>query len=157
MLCAHAMVDATEMSIVSIRGIFLLAFLIFALLFSSFAIYAINSIQQTSTLVTRTYDRPLMAINFARSALFAFSEMDGALAHIQLATTEAERDRHTSELEQFRKLFQEDLAIAQERSLSLRAIAVIQQISDTERRWSAVRTLDPNGIADLDRWQVNRG
>ena len=130
------------------RGIFLLSFLIFALLFSTYAYYAITSIQRTSTLVTRTYDRPLMAINFARSALFVFSEMDRALARMQLASNKAERARHLAELERFRALSGEDLAIAEERSLSVRAIGVIKQIFALEHRWDTLRTDDP--ASDID-------
>ena len=136
----------------SIRGIFLPSFLIFALLFSTYAYYAITSIQRTSTLVTRTYDRPLMAINFARSALFAFSEMDRALARMQLASNEAERARHLAELERFRALFGEDLAIAEERSLSVRAIGVIKQIFALEHRWDTLRTDDLASDIDAQRW-----
>ena len=136
----------------SIRGIFLLSFLIFAFLFSAFAYYAITSIQRTSTPVTRTYDRPLMAINFARSALFAFSQMDRSLARIQLASNQAERARHLAELERFRVLFAEDLAIAEERSMSVRSIGVIKQISALEHRWDTLRTDVPVSDIDAQRW-----
>ena len=136
----------------SIRGIFLLSFLIFAFLFSAFAYYAITSIQRTSTPVTRTYDRPLMAINFARSALFAFSQMDRSLARIQLASNQAERARHLAELERFRVLFAEDLAIAEERSMSVRSIWVIKQISALEHRWDTLRTYVPVSDIDAQRW-----
>src|SRR5258705_302086 len=78
----------------SIRGRFYLAFLAFSILMAGFGIYAIESIRDTSALVTRTYDKPLMAINFARSAQFEFASMDHELARVSLTSDPEQRQRH---------------------------------------------------------------
>jgi signal transduction histidine kinase/HAMP domain-containing protein len=134
-------------SLRSIRGKLYLAFLSYVLLMGAFGAYAVNSIRDTSGLVTRTYDKPLMAINFARSALYEFSEMDRELLRMAAASGPAERTRHVERIEALHKTFDEDLGIAAERSLSNRSVAVIRDIRRLAAAWHELRGRSaPDGI-----------
>jgi signal transduction histidine kinase/HAMP domain-containing protein len=136
----------------SIRGKLFLAFLVFVVLMGAFGAYALQSIRDASGLVTRTYDKPLMAINFARSALYQFSEMDRELLRMSVATEAAERERHRARIDALHKTFDEDLGIAAERSLSARSVTAIRDIERLTAAWHDLRRrAAPNGI-DSGEW-----
>ena len=143
-------------SLRSIRGKLYLAFLAFVLLMGAFGAYAVSSIRDTSALVTRTYDKPLMAINFARSALYEFSEMDRELLRMAAAVDPADRTRHLERIEALHKTFNEDLGIAAERSLSPRSVSVIRDIRRLAAAWHAERAQSMSeGIAPTEWHRLN--
>ena len=138
----------------SIRGKLYLAFLAFSLFMSAFGLYAINSIRDTSELVTRTYDKPLMAINFARSALYGFGAMDRELVRVSLIEDPKDRELGISRIEELRNTFDDDLKVALERSLSERSVLVILEIFDLMAEWHGQReSAVPDGI-DGGEWAV---
>ncbi len=140
-------------SVRSIRGKLYLAFLGSVLLMSAFGAYAVISIRDTSALVTRTYDKPLMAINFARSALYEFSEMDRELQRLAAAKTPTDQARHLDRIEALHKTFNEDLGIAAQRSLSARSVAVIAEIRRLAADWHRLRAANANAAIDPAEWR----
>ena len=138
----------------SIRGRLYLAFLAFSIFLAAFGVYAIDSIRDTSALVTRTYDKPLMAINFARSAQFGFSLMDHELGRLSLTTDVAERDEHLKKIDALRRNFDDDLRVAEERSLSARSVATIREIRQLAADWHTMReNMLADGL-DVSEWRA---
>jgi signal transduction histidine kinase/HAMP domain-containing protein len=136
----------------SIRGRLYLAFLGFSVFMAAFGIYAIDSIRDTSALVTRTYDKPLMAINFARSAQLEFAQMDHDLRRMSYTPDAEQRARIQKRIETQRRTFHDDLKVAEERSLSARSVATIREISRISEEWHRMREemqLDGLGASDL--------
>jgi len=68
--------------------------------------------------VKNTYDRPLMAINFARSAGQVFSQLEIEALQQSL---ESQSEFKAEEMGSALTRFKEDLAIAKERSIAQRA------------------------------------
>src|SRR6185295_12326643 len=137
----------------SIRGRLYLAFLAFSIFMAAFGIYAIQSIRDTSALVTRTYDKPLMAINFARSAQVGFAAMDQELGRMWLSIDGQVAQTHQKRISELRRSFEEDLKIAGERSLSPRSIATIRDIRDLAAEWHALRERSLQTGIDGDQWR----
>ena len=136
----------------SIRGRILFSFLAVGTLIGGLGTYAIGSIEEAGELTKRTYDRPLMAINFARSALFAFSAMDRALMRAQFAVDPVETTRQLERIDKLRQKLMEDLAIAEQRSLSARAVAVVVEIAGLVEDWNARRLEFFAGGIDAREW-----
>jgi len=136
----------------SIRGRLYLAFLAFSILMASFGVYAIDSIRDTSALVTRTYDKPLMAINFARSAQFEFAAMDHELARLSLTRDPEQRQQHLRRIEDLQRTFDDDLKVAEERSLSQRSVATIRDIRNLTGEWHATRERVLRDGIDTSEW-----
>src|SRR5262245_18149458 len=76
--------------------------------------YGIFVLSAAGRVVEETYDRSLMAISYARSASFDFSQMEAELLRRSL-TQEAPAD-FRSKLDKLAKNFREDLRIVDERS-----------------------------------------
>ena len=123
----------------SIRGNILLAFLAMSALTVALGGYGLLTVSHSGRLVAETYDKPLMAINFARSAMYAFGLMDKHLGLQRSARTPFAVDHHHARIEKADQTLWEDLAVAEERSLSPRASAVIRDISRLVLRWDQLR------------------
>lgn len=100
--------------------------------------------------VAQTYDGPLMAINYARSASLDFAQMDKELLQRGLVP-EAERAAVDRRLAQITKTFFEDLAIANERSLADDERAIIGEIRQLVLRWDDLRRKPAIDTAELAR------
>lgn len=119
----------------SIRSKLLLTFLAFAIFVGAVGAYSLYKLQQTGALVVRTYNKPLMAINFARSAQLAFVSMDRSLGRTRARgglSPPVERLRRFNELY---KLMRDDLGVAKQRSLSPKAVAIADKIFTLAARW----------------------
>ena len=101
---------------VNIRGKILLAFCMFAALTAFIGLYAANSVGESGRLVVETYDKPLMAISYARLALANFMAM-----HLALARPEDVAGVEHKSIDQLAAEVAEDLAVAEERSTSKQA------------------------------------
>jgi len=89
--------------------------------------------------VADTYDGPLMAINFARSASLDFTQMDKELLRRNLVPA-AERDAIDGSIDRLATTFFEDLAVAEERSMSGDERTVIAEIRQLVQMWNTLRT-----------------
>jgi signal transduction histidine kinase len=101
--------------------------------------------------VEETYDGPLQAIDFARAASLVFTEMDKEVLRRHLVAAK-NRPAVDAKIDELGKTFFEDLAVAEERSLSAEARAAIAEIRDRVIGWNELRlaTAEGDGIADLD-------
>ena len=99
-------------------------------------LYAINSVGESGRLVVETYDKPLMAISYARLALSNFMAMNLALAE-PVDTAEVE---HKS-IDQLADEVAEDLAVAEERSTSKQAADVAHLTAIAVGNWRGLLTV----------------
>ena len=102
----------------TIRGSVLVAFLATALMTACVAFYGIASIRHAGELVRKTYDQSLMSINYARAAQADFEGMRAAFA--RNLRTRAPDEHAANQLIQLEQSLKEDLAVAAQRSQSLR-------------------------------------
>jgi signal transduction histidine kinase/HAMP domain-containing protein len=124
---------------VTIRGKILLAFCALAAITGFLGWNAVDSVVESGRLVVETYDKPLMAISYARLALANFMAMRLTLMQRQ-ATTDSERaralDRHIDDVAH---ALQEDLGVAEERSMSPQAAAAARATATAAADWDALR------------------
>jgi signal transduction histidine kinase/HAMP domain-containing protein len=114
------------------------AFVAMALLIGALGVYGVYVLSVAGGIVADTYDRPLMAINFARSASQIFTAMDKEVLR-RSTVGEEERpgiDRHIEELS---RSFADDLAVAEERALSPEERGIIQRIREMVGEWNRLR------------------
>ncbi|MBI1776283.1 MAG: HAMP domain-containing protein [Proteobacteria bacterium] len=109
-----------------------------ALMIGALGAYAIYVLTVAGTIVADTYDRPLMAINFARSASQIFTAMDKEVLRRSTVPPAAQQEieRH---IDQLAHSFSDDLAIAEERALSEQERGIIQQIRQLVGEWNDLR------------------
>jgi signal transduction histidine kinase/HAMP domain-containing protein len=109
-----------------------------ALLIGALGIYGIYVLSLAGGIVADTYDRPLMAINFARSASQIFTAMEKEALRRSLVEP-SERPLVERNIERLSQTFSEDLAIAEERALSGAEREIIRSIRDLVGQWNALR------------------
>src|SRR3954449_513776 len=63
----------------TIRGKIMLAFTVLAMITGALGLYAVRSVVESGRLVVRTYDKPLMAISYARLAQADFNALELAI------------------------------------------------------------------------------
>lgn len=95
--------------------------------------YAFHSISTTGAVVKNTFDRPLMAINYARSAGQTFTQMELDLV------SGAEPEVVAEGLETFLS----DLSVAKERSISDRSESFFTDVETLTERWAKISMLNP--------------
>jgi signal transduction histidine kinase len=137
----------------SIRARILLSLLAFSAVTAGVGVVALNEIKDTSGLVVQTYNKPLMAINFARSALVAFSAMNRTLGRAELSSDAAGRSAHLTALDRHRNLFLDDLKIARERSLSSKSIELTDGIRLLVDDWTQMQRKALAGGIQADEWE----
>ncbi len=124
---------------VTIRGKIFLAFCALAAITAVLGISSIRSVVESGRLVAEIYDKPLMAISYARYALSQFTEME-----LLLAQWEAAHDptlKHKLELRSSKlaaSIF-ENIHVAKERALSPEAANAATDAASAVAAWEAAR------------------
>lgn len=111
----------------SLRGKVFIAFLLMSAATGGLGWYCVQQLDRAGEIVVDTYDRPMMAINFARSASLTFARLD------KRATTNPGTGFVDSD--PMVQLFFDDLEVARERSLSERSTRTIDEIEQMVRAW----------------------
>jgi len=120
--------------LISIRSKLLFAFLAMSLLVGAIGGYAYYGINYAGKVIADTYDRPLMAINFSRSASQTF-------ARINVETLKFRQMRQDGESPSWDKIdgliedFRSDMVVVEERSISDKARIFIEQTSTASEVW----------------------
>lgn len=118
----------------TIRGKIFLAFCAMSVLTGAVGVYGIFATTVANRIVVDIYDRPLMAINFARSASSIFAQMGNQVLQARmtgdLATMRAKLKNLSSN-------FFDDLGIAEQRSMSPGALAAAHKVRGLARDWLA--------------------
>ena len=111
-----------------------------------FGIYATS---RAGHIVVDIYDRPLMAINFARSASATFEQMENDLLQMRLSGGALDVD---TPFDKLAENFFEDLSIAKDRSISAPAAETAVEIRQLMQEWlAAVRGPTPGDTSALSR------
>ncbi len=137
----------------SIRWKLLFAFVFMAAITLFLGTYAVLKITDMSRLVSDTYDRPLMMINYTRKALNDFSLMDGRLGRQALTQNASNAARNRLEMQRSTEIFFTDLDAARQRSISEQAVTLIGEIEVLVRAWSDKRMIAYNQGLTPARWQ----
>jgi signal transduction histidine kinase/HAMP domain-containing protein len=118
----------------TIRGQIFLGFVAMSVLTGALGFYGIYAASRANRIVADIYDRPLMAINFARSAGATFVAMENDLLQTRLARQASP----PAALDQLSEAFFDDLAIARQRSISPAAALTAVEIEGLAREWLAI-------------------
>jgi diguanylate cyclase (GGDEF)-like protein/PAS domain S-box-containing protein len=122
----------------TIRGRILVAFLFMSVITAAFGIYATMGVRNAGILVDKTFDQSLMSINYARAAATDFAAMRAAFARRWIATDPDMRAALDREIEKLNKSFSEDIAIAAQRSQSVRATRTAESVRRGVEEWNGI-------------------
>lgn len=127
------------------------AFVVMSLITAALGVYSLYVLTAAGRIVADTYDRPLMAINYARAAAQIFTQMEEM--RLRRSTAIAEDRGHIDQsLESLTANFFDDLGIARERSMAADDRALTEQIKDLVKQWNQRRRaeLQATNTSDLN-------
>ncbi|WP_019903656.1 EAL domain-containing protein [Methylobacterium sp. 77] len=124
----------------TIRGRILIAFLIMSAITGALGLSAASGIRRADELVSRTFDRSLMSINYARAAATDFASMRSVDTRRRMSVDPVVKAQLEDRLETLRRLFSEDLAVAVERAQSSRATTAAEAVERAVKNWDAARS-----------------
>src|SRR5579872_1451214 len=124
----------------TIRAQIFIGFVAMSILTGALGAFAIYATARAGHIVADIYDRPLMAINFARAASSTFAQMENGLLRSQLSGAPVDGKTPLAQLSQN---FFEDLTVAQQRSMSAAAADAAVEIRQLVREWLAVARAAP--------------
>jgi signal transduction histidine kinase len=126
----------------TIRGKIMLAFTVLAALTAALGLYAVNSVVESGRLVVRTYDKPLMAISYARLAQADFNALE--LAIERLARGSGTTILSNPRIIELDKSVKADLGVAVERSATPTSAAAGQTAAQAFDTWRTIRDAPPS-------------
>lgn len=128
----------------TIRGRILIAFLIMSVITAALGAYATMGVRNAGLLVDKTFDESLMSINYARAAAGDFAAMRAAFARRWIATDPDKRAALDNEIDKLGKSLSQDIAIAAQRSQSVRATRAAENVTRAVDAWKGIceRLLD---------------
>lgn len=129
--------------LISVKAKLFFSFLAMTVLLAALGGYSLYSITQTGNTVKDTFDRPLMAINFARAAGQNFAQMELA----------ALRGSEVESLPELLEVFEGDVAVAKERSISERATPFFEELDGLTKDWARIAL---SGAASTEQSQAQR-
>ncbi len=110
------------------------AFLAMGIIVGALGINSYYILSATGRIAIDTYDKPLMAINFARAASLDFSQMQNEALRLKLAP-KVEHAAIDVRIDTLTTTFFEDLAVAEERTTQMNEHKVISEIEKLVRAW----------------------
>ncbi len=123
----------------TIRGRILVAFLVMATITGALGWFATSGIKDAGVLVDKTYDQSLMSINYARAAAADFADMRAAFAHMLSVADPDARARLDTDIKRFAQTLNDDLAVAAQRSQSIRAKQAAVNVQQQVAGWAEMR------------------
>ncbi len=122
----------------TIRGRILIAFLVMSVITAAVGAYATMGVRNAGLLVDKTFDESLMSINYARAAATDFAAMRAAFARRWIATDPGMRATLDHDIEKLNKSLSQDIAIAAERSQSVRAREAAENVEKAVEEWNGM-------------------
>ncbi len=116
----------------TIRGKIFLGFFAMSVLISALGAYGIYATSRANRIVVDIYDRPLMSINFARSASVIFAQMENELLQARLIGGAQTR---LPDFDQLSDAFFGDLTVAEQRAMSAPAVETAVEIRRLVQEW----------------------
>ncbi len=133
---------------VTIRGKILLAFCAMAAITVLLGFFALNSVADSGRLVVKTYDKPLMAISYARLALSNFTEMKLAFAQRTTNIDDNQQQLFDKTIAKLLGSLKASLGVAEERSLSREAAGASHKAVMAVAKWDTTRQKLMSGSGD---------
>ncbi len=124
---------------VTIRGKIFLAFCALAAITALLGISSIKSVVESGRLVAEIYDKPLMAISYARYALSQFTEMELLLAQWEAAHDAALKHKLELRSSRLATAIFENINVARERGLSPAAMKAAVDAASAVAAWETAR------------------
>jgi signal transduction histidine kinase len=100
--------------------------------------YGYSVLSAAGDIVVETFDRPLMAVNYARAANFDFAQIERKLL-LRAAAAPAERPALDADIDTLASTFADDLRVAEDRSNEADELRQIETIKTLVTRWTAAR------------------
>lgn len=138
----------------TIRGRILAAFLAMSVITGTLGYYSSQGIDRAGVLVAKTYDHSLMSINYARAAAADFASMQAVFARRWVASDADMRRQIDDKVDKLEKSLVDDLAIAAERSQSIRAEQTVEKIKGAVAAWSAAHRRLIDGDESSAAWKT---
>ncbi len=137
----------------SIRGKIVTAFGVISMIVAAMGGYAVHGVHEAGSLVVETFDRPLMTISHARSAMTNFAAMRELAVRRRLDSEPVGNGPLDDRLDALAADFEADLAIAEARGSSADAPEVINRIRRSFTHWRSTGTREDaeDGNAGTDR------
>jgi signal transduction histidine kinase/HAMP domain-containing protein len=114
------------------------AFFAMSIIVAGLGVYARNVLQTSRTIVADTYDKPMMAINFARAASVDFLQMQNLALQAQYSAPER-RPLLAKKIDLLAETLAEDLDVARDRSPATDERGTIKKISALVEQWQQMR------------------
>ncbi|HTT99791.1 MAG TPA: ATP-binding protein [Rhizomicrobium sp.] len=111
-----------------------MAFLAMSAIIVGLGAYGYRVLTSAGDMVTRTYDGPLQAINYARAASVDFVQMEQGVLKRKLAA-HAERATIDKQIDEYTATFFDDLDVAEERLESPDELTIVKQIRPLVKQW----------------------
>jgi signal transduction histidine kinase len=124
----------------SIRGKIALAFLSICLVVAAVGWFAAWSVSRAGSLVVDTYDKPLMAISFARAIHADFATVETLFARRLADGDELRRTELDAQMTQAQTVLQEDLDVATKRATSERVRRSVKAVRKAVADWNVARS-----------------
>ena len=114
------------------------AFFVMSILIAGLGAYAHRVLKTSGEIVASTYDKPMMAINFARAASVDFLQMENAALRARTAP-QSEHQRLAKHIDELAETLSDDLDVARDRSTAADEQKAIEDIRNLVRRWQDAR------------------
>jgi signal transduction histidine kinase len=114
------------------------AFIAMSLIIAAQGYYGYSVLSKAGDMVVDTFDRPLMAVNYARAANLDFAQIERKLLERAHASP-ADRKAIDASVDELAATFASDLAVAEERSDEADELSQIEIIKKQMTRWNAAR------------------
>ncbi len=138
----------------TIKNQILFAFLIMTAITGLLGFYAAYDIFSAGKLVSKTFDKSLMAVNYTRAASADFNAIQAAFARQLLSTDPTSRAMLDAKIKELEGVLRADLAIAAERAQSERASKASARVQRAVEAWSKTRAKLVDGMNPNDAWRL---
>lgn len=137
----------------SIKGRILMAFLIMSVITGALGVFSVLDLRREGALVSKTFDRSLMSINYARAAAADFSAIQALFARKLLTPDREARANLDTKIADLESSLNDDLSIAIDRAQSDRASKAGARVQKAVAAWSARRKLVVDGTKPREAWE----
>ncbi|MBI1262200.1 MAG: HAMP domain-containing protein [Rhizobiales bacterium] len=114
------------------------AFIAMSAMIGGLGYYSVSVLEKAGDIIVKTYDGPLMSINYARSASLTFLQMQKVILESPSASEFSDVSLN-DRLNAMSKLFYEDLEVARARSTAEDELRVIVEIKSLMDQWNEIR------------------
>ncbi len=138
----------------SIGALLFGAFFAMSLIIAAQGYYGYSVLSAAGRMVVDTFDRPMMAINYARAANFDFAQIERKLLQ-RAAAPPKDRAAIDADIDAQASTFSDDLGVAEERSDEADELKQIGIIKGLVKQWTAARHAGDTAKMDATARQID--